>query len=176
LEGIRDDPSCQGAPGLSPAIPIINPGLVVVQKYNIVRQRYIVTRVKITRLESRFLVTRLESRWETMLWWLHSSHFFTEWLDSSHNQWLEVIFTKSTNILVSPTCIRLPIVCPGIKLIIISFQDACYPQIRGIYNPEKHFLVKIVLVEQVRALFVLRFMFIVMIHISYNYLRMTPSI
>ena len=33
--------------------------------------------------------TWLESRWER--WWLDSTRimFFTEWLDSSHNQWLE---------------------------------------------------------------------------------------
>ena len=47
-----------------------------------------VTRVNdLTRLESRFLVTRtrLESRWEKR--WLDSTRvtFFTEWLDSNHS-------------------------------------------------------------------------------------------
>ena len=54
-----------------------------------------------TRLEPRILVTRtrLESRW--VKWWLDSTRitFFTEWLDSSHTQWLKtrvrVVFTKS---------------------------------------------------------------------------------
>jgi len=52
-----------------------------------------------TRLESRFVVTRtrLESCWEK--WWLTLVTFFTKWLDSSHSQWLEtrvrVIFTIS---------------------------------------------------------------------------------
>jgi len=64
-------------------------------------------------LESRFLVTltRLESRWER--WWLDSTQvtFFTEWLDSSHNQWLEtrvrVIFEKSQSLWsTNPVCLR----------------------------------------------------------------------
>ena len=44
-------------------------------------------------------VTRLETRWEK--WWPDWTRvkFFTEWFDSSHNQWFEtrvrVIFTKS---------------------------------------------------------------------------------
>jgi len=40
-------------------------------------------------LESRFLVTRLESSWEK--WWLDSSHVFHRMTrpDSSHNEWLE---------------------------------------------------------------------------------------
>jgi len=58
----------------------------------------------VTRLESRFLVTRtrLESRWER--WWIESTRvtFFTECLVSSHNQWLNtrvrVIFTKSLSL------------------------------------------------------------------------------
>ena len=78
-----------------------------------------------TRLESRFLVTRtrLESRWEKLS--LDSSHvfhkmtrlesrfsqndstrvtFFTKWLDSNHSQWLEtrvrVIFCKTSEFLI----------------------------------------------------------------------------
>jgi len=79
-----------------------------------------------TRLESRFLVTRtrVESRWEK--WWLDSTRvtffiewldstrvtFFIEWLDSSHSQWLEtrvrVIFTKSlSSWLTNPLRVHL---------------------------------------------------------------------
>ena len=66
-----------------------------------------------TRLESRFLVTltRIESRWER--WWLDSCRFtfFTEWLDSSHDHWLEtrvrVIFAKSQSFsLTNPVCLH----------------------------------------------------------------------
>ena len=55
------------------------------------RSRRLRSRPVIAWLESRFLMTltRLESRWER--WWLDSTRvtFFTEWLDSSHNQRLE---------------------------------------------------------------------------------------
>jgi len=73
-----------------------------------------VTRVNdSTRLEIRFLVTltRLESLWEKG--WLDSTRvtFFTEWLDSSHNQWLEtgvrVIFAKSQGVWsTNPVCLH----------------------------------------------------------------------